>query len=185
MPGENKTLRGGFSLLEIVFAFALILLILSIGMPRWRGGKIDRDLFVQQLNAVVQTARQQAIMTQQLHVVLFDIKNRRVRLEMATGENDNEGVPISKPIKHWNTTGTMEWPERFSIRNFFINKFDEMGRSAAHKRTEVFFYVVSDGLTQEVTINWYDRERGRKARQIGLVLNPFTGQFDARDTFAQ
>ena len=52
----------------------------------------------------------------------------------------------------------------------------------------VWFFIIPDGLTQEVTINFVDYDDmlpNGDARQFGLVLNPFSAQFKLYDTFKQ
>jgi hypothetical protein len=55
------------------------------------------------------------------------------------------------------------------------------------KTTRIFFYVIPEGLSQEVTINFIDKKDSidGRARMIGLVLNPFTVQFKVYDRFAK
>ena len=181
---QRLRVRSGFTIIEILLALALVLALLAIGMPRWRaGGKAERDLFVQQLNGLVGVARQHAMMTQRLHTVVFDLKKQQARVEMATGKKDDRGNPETAPIRHWNSASNITWPDRFTFRNFFIDGTDEIGRyGLGSKAVEIFFYVVPDGLTQEVTLAIADKEkRSGRVREIHLILNPFTGQFDERD----
>ena len=51
--------------------------------------------------------------------------------------------------------------------------------------TELWFFIVPEGLAQDVVINLLDmrdKDRG-KAKQVGLVLNPFAAQFKSYDSF--
>jgi hypothetical protein len=52
---------------------------------------------------------------------------------------------------------------------------------------ELWFFLVPEGLAQQVTINMIDTVDtfDDKPRHIGLVLNPFLMQFKVYDAFAK
>ena len=72
------------------------------------------------------------------------------------------------------------------IKQFNIEGFDEMSRyGVGRKTTEMWFYIMPDGLTQEVTINALDTKdlKNNKPRPFSLVLSPFSAIFKYYDTF--
>jgi hypothetical protein len=111
------------------------------------------------------------------------MESRRVTVEQETSKRDQEGNPIFKIKKGAYKRSLYEWPRQFEIKKFLVQGFDEMTRFGGGRGTkQVWFYIIPDGLTQEVTIVCNDTKdkTGRTARQFRLVLNPFTVQFDVQ-----
>ncbi len=183
--GKNN--QRGFTLIELLIAIALIALLAAIVIPNL--GKLspryEREQFIARLNALVQLTWRNAVTTHKIHKVAFDFDQRIVSVAIATDQFDREGEPIFKPLKgqYMSTTATI--PENLAIKQFILEGFDEMARFAGKKTAEVWFYVVPEGLSQEVIINLVDTKDtvGGKSRQVGLVLNPFNAQFKIYDTF--
>lgn len=181
--------RRGFTLVEVLLALAVVAMIAALVVPNFvgRGSRYEREQFVARLNALVQAARQHSIMRNAMHKVVFDLGARKAWVAIATGKKDAQGQQEFKPLHEMFTPVSYQWDARFAIKQFIIEGFDEMKRSADRTTVEVHFFVVPEGLTQEVTINFIDTADpiGRKPRQIGLVLNPFTAWFEAQDGFAK
>jgi len=177
----------GFTLIEVMVSILIIALLGALIIPNFRARtpRYERELFVARLGAQVQAAWQHALITRTLHKVVFDLKGRRVWVEYARKGQDEKGQPAFRPLKQWHGVGPMQWDERFKFKQFMIEGFDEMDRSTDRATVEVFFYVVPDGLTQEVTINMLDTKDTieRRPRPFSLVLNPFTARFEYHDSF--
>lgn len=146
----------------------------------------ERNAFITKLNALLKFAWQNALITHAVHKVVFDLKHKKISLQQATDQKNHEGDIVFKPITQTHFQASLEWPDNLVIKNFFIEGFDEMKRSADGSTLETWFFIVPDGLTQRVTINMVDtrdlKQNGRQAK-VGLVLNPFNAQFVAYDTF--
>ncbi len=179
--GMNKH---GFTLIEILVAIVIMGLLATILVPNLAPKRPaqERKEFVAQLNALVRLAWHNAISTHAVHKIVFDLKQERVFIEMEQEDKkDAAGEPLFKPLTGSYIASSMRWPaDRYVVKNFFIEGFDEMRRFGGDKKTvETWFYIVPDGLTQEVTINLLDMNdmRNDKPVQVGLVLNPFKAQF--------
>ncbi len=156
--------------------------------PNFSSQKADqeRETFIAKLNALVQLAWQNALLSNSLHKVVFDFKKRRVSVEQATGEKDSQGNAQFVPLERTYMETSIEWPEYLKIKNFFIEGFDEMQRAVGGETQESWFFVVPGGMTQRVTINatdTHDMQNNGRAAKVGLVLNPFNAQFTIYDTF--
>ncbi len=178
--------RAGFTLIELLIAILIIAMIMAAVVPymQQRGPGYERKQFVAQLNALVQFAWQQAIISHKTHRVLFDFNERK-----ATVERDITRTVAGKKLSFEaikGVTGTsMTWPSFIVIKQFMIEGFDEMQRFTGGASKTVWFYIIPDGMTQQVTINGIDKEDkvDGKLRQFGLVLNPFMAQFKEYDVF--
>ena len=113
----------------------------------------------------------------------FDLNKNKVYLEVVQSmESPNK--PKSAPMHINYQTTSLEWPEQFQIQNFFIEGYDERARSA--RQNVFFFYIMPDGMAQDVIINLYDTKDvlpDESPRPVGLVLNPFSVQLKEYDTF--
>lgn len=183
-----KNNRVGFTLIELVVVIAVIAVLSAIVMPNF--GLLfpgyERRQFIARFNELVQLGWRRAITTRKIHRIDVDIANRSVFLrqeaeEKAGTKNDEAYVPIRGAA----IRTTISIPQNLEIKQFFIENFDEMSRFTSKKTARVYFFIVPDGLTQQVTINMVDTNDrvDRKPKQIGLVLNPFFAQFIAYDAF--
>jgi len=177
----------GFTLIEILIAIALIGLMATVVVPNLgrRRPKAEREAFIAKVDALVQLAWQNALLTGKNQRVVFDFTKERVFLEQATGQKDAKGEQFAPVTRSYLAT-ELKWPKRYQIKNFFIEGFDEMTRFVGKKTGQTWFYAVPDGMTQRVTINLLDTaDKGadRRPKKIALVLNPFNARFKVYDTF--
>jgi len=183
MFGISK--KTGFTLLELMVVMLIIGVMASLFGPTLFSGRkprYERDTFVARLNSLVSTARVQAILERAVHSIEFDFKKRTVEIKrapfpgaLADDFESIKGLPSAHYI----------WLEQFEIKQFLVEGNDLMKAFARKETSEVFFFVIPDGLTQEVTINFLDTKDtiDDEARKVGLVLNPFTAYFKTYDTF--
>lgn len=180
--------KNGFTLLELLVAILILAIMATIVVPNLapRKASDERTTFIAKLNALMQFAWQNALITRTVHKVAFDFKHKTVALEQETDQKDGEGKTKFVPLQGAYFATSLEWPRNLEIKNFFIEGFDEMKRFSGRDTGESWFFIIPDGLTQRVTINLVDTAdvslQGRPAK-VGLVLNPFNAQFTAYDTF--
>lgn len=178
--------KSGFTLLEILIAIAIIASLMTLIPYVGKKPRYEREEFIARLNSLCQFAWQQALITRKLHSVKFDFNKHVVTVQRDTGERDADGLPKTEPTKGPRSKFT--YPAHLEIKQFFIEDSDEMkGAGSGSKTSTAFFYIIPEGLTQEVTINFIDKKDSidGKARTVGLVLNPFTAQFKVYDKFAK
>ena len=154
----------GFGILEILIALVIMGLIMSIAIPNLKKllpGQQKKE-FVNQVNFFTQLAWQKAITTRQVFKIIFDINKRTISV------TPEEGKPLQN---------TYIWPTNITIKNLYVNNEDLLhlqGRTTYN----AWFFVVPDGLTQNVILNATLNEK-----ELSLVLNPFTAQFTLYDKF--
>lgn len=174
--------QNGFSLLEILIAITIMALMAVLIVPQLgnKSGKPQELAFVAQLNRLMQTAWQQALFTGHIHKVLFDFKQRTISLEeQQAGTKGATALPFV-PVSGIIDDTHMQLPEQFIVKNFFIDRQDEMRRG---NRINAYFFVMPSGTTQPVIINIAHSLTDQKqpAPVFGLVLNPFSAQFEYID----
>lgn len=176
------TAKQGFSLIEIMVVIMIMGIMAAIVVPnlRQRVPGHKRKAFITELNTLMALGWQDALATQKVHRVFFDIDARVVSLEIEEiGPSDHEIA--YKPIKQAYRTTSYEWPEEIEIKNFYIDGSDELNQPE-RKTSSLWFYIMPEGLSQNVIINVEDTSQTQPIR-LGLVLNPFTVQLKEYDIF--
>ena len=176
----------GFTLIELLIAIAIIGMMMVAVIPymqRMQSG-YERKQFVAGINSLAQVAWQQAIITGAVHRVLFNIKERKAFVERDVTKSALTKKLDFEPMESVEGS-SMSWPTSMEIKQFMIGGFDEMKRIKGDKAKEIWFYVIPDGMTQAVTINFIDKDDivENKPKQFGLVMNPFLAQFKVYDAF--
>lgn len=162
-------MRPAFSLLEILIVLSIIGILAAIGFRSFtsRSAQTERLAFVENLNALMSTAVDQAVFSGHLQRVHVDLIGKEIALQEQQ-DKDFKDLPKAQRNTH------VEIPDSFEIQRFFINGQDEMDRSVS--RATLWYFVVPDGLVQPVTVHIADRAEP-EGYQFSLVLNPFSGQF--------
>jgi prepilin-type N-terminal cleavage/methylation domain-containing protein len=174
----------GFTLIELMIAFAILGIMMAAIIPMLRQQPgYERKQFIARLNALTQFAWQQAIVTRAVHRVLFKFKEREITVERVKKQT----MPPQK-IEYEATSGpdaSTKWSSAIIIKQFILEGFDEMKRFAGRSADTIWFFIIPDGMAQQVTINAVDKEDmiDNKPRPFSLVLNPFLAQFKEYDTF--
>lgn len=175
--------KSGFSFLELVAALLILAILATVALPLFtkRQPKEQRKLFVEQMNYVVAEAFQQALLTQLYYKVTYDFDAQKIIASPELPKTHD----VKKEISY--RTLSLEWPKKYEIQDFYVqgvNEFkDSLGSAHTHN---IWFYIVPDGLAQEVIINFFDasdKKDGDNQMQCGLVLNPFTMKFRQYDEF--
>ncbi len=177
------------ALLDIILAIAILALISLIALPNI--GRLmpgyQRKQFLSTLDNVVQVGWQQALVTQAIHKLLFDLNAGFVTLERATETVNAKGELEYVPAKGNGVSTRCTIPPSIEIKQFFIEGYDEIARYAGNKNAaRIWFFIMPDGFCQQVVINMLDtstKDSAQGIKQIGLVLNPLTGRFYAYDEF--
>jgi prepilin-type N-terminal cleavage/methylation domain-containing protein len=173
--------NNGFTFIELVVVIMILGIVATMVVPnlqkRLPGYK--RKAFVNELNTLLALGWQNALSSQKVNRVFFDFKKRIVKLE----EEETGATPDKasyKPVTQAYRKTWYEWPEAIEIKNFIIDGVDEFGRD--REVLTIWFYIVPEGLTQEVIINILDTSQTPDIA-LGLVLNPFTAQLKEYGTF--
>ena len=163
----RKNKYPAFSLVELIIVVAIIGLMAAIILPNlqiFKKRQADKE-FIASLNYISKLASDNASNTGKLHRVVFDLDNAQLFVEHQKGDNF-----VRFENTNLTNTGTFEAVE---IVNIFINGIDEMElKSGESKKNTVWYFVVPNGLTQEVVIN-YDVGQAQK----NLIIDPFSALF--------
>ena len=167
----------------VVIVIIGIMTTMMVPMFRGQNSQQKRMAQVAQLNKLMQGAWQNAITTDKLQKVEFDFTQQRIVLTQAkaagltTGEQQFESTGPGVLIDN------IKWPDTYRMVNFYIEDKDEMSYG---ERDTAWFYIVPDGLAQQVIINFVDEkeseDRGFEV-ETSLVLNPFYAQFKEYNEF--
>jgi prepilin-type N-terminal cleavage/methylation domain-containing protein len=187
--GHSKASKGksGFSLLELLVVIAIIGILSAVIAPNIQRAtpRYEREEFIARFNTLVQYGWQQSLMTHVIHRVTVDIGKKLITLEVASNEKDKSGEFVFKPIVEPVYETQFMIPEQIVIKQFFIEGYDMMTKFARAKTASVWFYIMPEGMTQNVVVNFMDTKDMRDGQplSVGLVLNPFTAQFKTYDAF--
>lgn len=184
MCGKYKQ---GFSFIELMLILFIMGLALSMAIPTLQylfPGYRQRE-FIARLSALAQIGWQQALSTQRIHRILLDVEHRKIILEKETDTRDNLNQPIFQPTTITLIDTILNIPDTIEIRQFYLGAQELLAR-AGIKTEKVWFYIMPDGLTQEVIINFLNTQQvdaQGQARQYSLVLNPFNARFTLYEEF--
>lgn len=185
MSGRFKP---GFTFIELVIVVLLLGIIGAISIPnlRYLMPGYKRKEFVTHVSGLVQLGWQNALVSQKLHRLFFDLKTRTMRLEIETRKPENT-QEFFEPVKLVNVSAQYQWPDTIEIKQFFIDGNNVMG-AAGFKAETMWFYIVPEGMVQEVIINLVDtkeRDAEKKPFSFSLVVNPFTANLKMHEGFSK
>jgi len=147
--------------------------------------RYEREEFIARFNALTQLAWQQAIKTNKAQQISVDVGKRIIVLLSATGEVDRLGEPTFKRTIGLVQNTSLPIPDAYQVKQFFIEGFDMMAKYTKSKTEEMWFYIIPEGMAQDVIMNFLDTKDlfNNAPRPVGLVLNPFSAQFKVYDEF--
>lgn len=183
--------KQGIALLDLILAIAILALISLIALPNIKHlmPGYQRKQFLSSLDRLVLVGWQQALVTGNIHKVIFNLNTRMITLEQQKNTVDQKGASASAyvPAKGNGISTQCSIPESIEIKQFFIEGFDEVSRYAGNKNAaQIWFFIMPNGFCQNVVINMIDtstKDSSQGIKQIGLVLNPLNGRFYAHDEF--
>ena len=193
MSGQKRrSLNKGFSLLEVMIVLLIMALLGTFVVPNLQGSKpaAERKQFVAQLNEFMAFAWYNGVTTGKVQKIVFDLEKNSIRLEQQKMKEEKPSQEtVYELVTRAYTQTELEWPKQYQVKNFFIEGSDEVARYGSGRTLKsAYFFLVPDGLTQDVVINaidMNDRTGTRKGKQFSLVLNPFTAHFKEYDSFQQ
>lgn len=170
----QQTYAKGFLLAELLIALVIIGLLGTVMIPNFQRQQkgYERKQFIEQLNAITLNGWKNALLTGKQHRVVFDITNKKIQLEQQQTTADKQSFVLSSNY----TLNTIAIPKTITCTNFYIGDKDEMASYQFGSATQLWFFIMPDGLTQQIRINCVDTAE-RKHLSFSLVLNPFTAQF--------
>jgi prepilin-type N-terminal cleavage/methylation domain-containing protein len=165
--------KPGFSLLEIIVAMAIVA-VMATQVPRLtRINYNQQEKFVADLNMLARNAYTQAVVSGRPTQLFFDLESqvKKVTIRVDSDKKSAENKPIFETVQSDYGNDSLVWNDNFEIEKFIIDGKDEA--VGANLKT-VWFYIMPDGLSQQVTLVLRDEAVGRP---FELELNPFFVQF--------
>lgn len=176
----GKSNTEAFTLVELLIVILIIGLMGSVLAPRLapRTARQEKDAFIASLNSLARIALTQAVTTQKLHQIFWDLEQRTIEIRKHTGEYDKAGDPECKLVLIPYGTQSVHIPERFIIKQFSIEGINELAGN--RKTKQVWFYIVPDGIAQHVSIVMIDTHEDvdEVNKKVTLELNPFTVRYE-------
>ena len=179
----------GFSLIEIVIAVALVGVAMSIIIPNMMGRRAaqERNGFVAELNSIMNEVWLRGLETGKIHKVNFNLEKRAITAYEQTEKLDTEKNMVFDPIRLHYASTSYRWPESFDMQQLYVQRVDEIAAGGLSRKTEdIWFFVMPDGMCQEVIVNIADTPVSgleKDIKQFSVVINPFTAQCVMYDTF--
>lgn len=182
---SGKYNQSGFSFLQLIILLFVIGLLMRVVIPNVQTlfPRYERQAFIGKLSALVQYAWLQALITQKVHRIFFDVEKRIIRIEKETTHKNNLGTLDFQPIVTPYIKTEISMPMSLKIEQFFIDGAEYIKR-AGIQTEHIWFFIMPDGLCQTVVINMIDVNHNEaNSDSIGLTLNPFTGRFSQYESF--
>lgn len=169
----------GFGLIELIFVLFIVGIVATIVIPNFSRlipGKKKQE-FIARMNAVCQLGWVQALRTQTLHRILFDIQNGTIALQKAQPLSAEQKELQFATVERQAVATTVSLGKQCIIKKCFIDGIDYANRTGITTET-LWFYIDPTGMAQEVTLVCADESDPlTQAVEYTLVLNPFTLQF--------
>jgi len=171
----KKTTSCAFTLIEVLVAMAIIGLLVSMA-PRLmlRQPQKDVSFVLQQLNRLVELARQEAIVSNKLHRIVFHSK--LVSLQKEEMDTENPLAINFKPVESAQLKPEYKLPDFVEMRSFFLNGKNILDEYSG----DAFVYITPEGMSQPVFVQLLEIREGRE-EQLTFKMQPFLGRFERED----
>ncbi len=175
--------KPGFSFLELTVVLLILAVVAAVAVPNLlrKDPQQQRQLFVQQFDNLIEEESTRALLSGIPHKILLNTHTKELSVMPEQQKNDTKDAPNTTVVAR------LAWPEHLDIEQFYIQGADEFAVKNSGKETDtVWFYVVPDGMAQEVIINGKDTKDVRSVDEIApwsFVLNPFTLRFKLYEEF--
>ncbi len=181
---NKNSIKSGFSLLEMVIVIALIGIAMTIMLPSFRK-KNDLQIpsFRDSFTLLLHAAYLNALEKNKFQKIYVDVKNNKIQIQEESGKDKLTGDLVFTPIKNSRFIDSIEIPRDLEIRNFYIAIKEGTKDHVKQDLGSIFFFITPDGIAQEVVINIVDASDKPSQPEAGLILNPFTLNFELYDTF--
>lgn len=168
--GTSKA-TNGFTLIELLVVIAIIGLM-AIGIPRFIGKRSTAQTFVERLNLILQKAYNNACTTGDLHKVVIHLKDKYIDVEQETKDKQGQKKFQALPSQY---QASMPIDSTIEFEKISIDGTDELALGDPKK---VWFFIVPNGLAQNVTIGIQETDAQNKTMVHDYTLNPFAVQFE-------
>ncbi len=178
MHGKNS----GFSLLELLVVMFLIGIMTTFALQLYRNVKpaYKQEQFADNVRTLLAIAWQGALASGKIHRLYFDLTKRVMLVEMQTNEPYEE-KELFAPVMRSYDQAQFTWSKSIVIKQFYIQGMESMYKPGI-KTEAIWFYVMPDGMVQEIIINIEETVDDSKL-PLSIVINPFTAQLSTYDTF--
>ncbi len=138
--------------------------------------KNKKQALVARFEECLHRAKQQAMLTGRVQQLFFDFQQHVVILKAYDDAKNSE-------TKHNKFTASgvkgMDLERDFQVQNFYIQGKDEVAAGVILET--VWFYIMPDGSSQDVLINFLYGDENQK--KLSIKINPFYARVSVYDEF--
>lgn len=160
----------------------LIGIMATFGMRMIRNLRpaFKQEQFVDNIRTLLAIAWQRSVTTGKVHRIYFNLTKRVMVVEMQTNDplDDKE---VFAPVTRAYDEAQFSWPATIAFKEFYIQGTDRLHKTG-YKTESIWFYVVPDGMVQEVIMN-IEETIDENQVPLSMVINPFTAQLTTYDMF--
>lgn len=172
-----------FSLLEILVVVVVIGIMATMALPRLgrKAPKTEWKNVIDEINNLVDYARQEAIANQNIYRLRFISKktsNDLVQVEIERDNPEKPGQKLYEPIKSYYFKPVYKLPEVITIFAVYHGKTEQF----AENKDNAYCYIIPNGLVQEIFVHMERIIREEKS-QMTLKMSPFFGKFELLEGF--
>ncbi len=171
---KHSFTKPGFSLLEIIVAMAIVA-VMATQIPRLtRINYNQQEKFVADLNMLARNAYSHALVSGRPTQLFFDFESQIKKVTIRVESDKKAGAEnksVFETVQSDYGNDSLVWNDNFEVEKFIIDGKDE---ASGGKLKTVWFYIMPDGLSQQVTLVLRDEAVGKP---LELELNPFFVQF--------